>query len=80
MLKWICLIFFGIACSTPDTVQDVYTQESNYFDYEYYGEDLSDMDTFSNPYDYYYYSEPAPPVLIEEMEEEDADDWFFEDY
>lgn len=81
MLKLIFLMMFALSCAGPKKVQDVYTQESNYFDYEYYSDDLSDLDTFSDTYDYFYYEQESPPVYLQETEApRDWDDWFFEDY
>ena len=83
-MKWILaltsLMFFS--CSTPE-VQDAYTDDNNYFDYQYYSDDLSEMDNFDQPpYDDYFYYEPV--YQFEDPEEdpegEDSDDWFFEDY
>lgn len=80
------------ACSSADKkeqkeVQDVFTSDSNYFDYEYYGEQPSQLTTFTTPYDYYYYEEPdyfydepIGPVILEETPTRPADSWFFEDY
>ncbi|MBC75833.1 MAG: hypothetical protein CME64_07440 [Halobacteriovoraceae bacterium] len=80
MLKLFWIVLLAASCSTPDKIQDVYTEESNYFDYEYYSEDLSNLDTLDDNYDYFYYEEDTPPVYLEETETKDWDDWFFEDY
>lgn len=82
------LLGSAISCSTQEEVQDAFTSESNYFDYEYYDDDISNLDTFDSVYDYPYYEEPEyfydtpapPPVILEEAPEEDGSSWFFEDY
>lgn len=80
------LTAFIYACTSQSEVQDEYTSDNNYFDYEYYSEDIGN-NNFNHVYDYPYYEEPeyiydtpAPPVLLEEAPEKKPDDWFFDDY
>lgn len=64
------------SCATQKKTQDVYTDDNNYFDYQYYFDsDFSQLDEFEQSA-----SPGPPPVLLQEARPRDGDDWFFEDY
>lgn len=82
----IILILVLCSCSSNEKTQEVFTDERNYYDYEYYGEDISELDTFEGLYDYYYYdvrdrqAQEYEPVELEQIPSPPGDAWYFEDY